>query len=146
MRTIKSFSLIRLGALLSLDTLVTAQDAQKKKAGNASQDSIDVWIGTGRGQQSKGIYHTRLNIKTGKLSDVSLAAEAEGPGFIAMHPNRTRLYAVCDLDKKPVVAAYAIESGAGSTTLQFLNAVEIGDGGAAHVSVDPTGRTLITAQ
>lgn len=125
---------------------VSAQDSKTKKQANTSQEMLDVWIGTARGQLSKGIYHTKLNTSSGKLSEVNLAAECDGPGFIAMHPNRTRLYAVCDLDKKPVVAAYAIESSKGQSTLKLLNAVEIGDGGAAHVSVEPTGRTLLTAQ
>ena len=133
-------------AFITLDALVTAQDSQKKKQGGAQQDMIDVWIGTARGQQSKGIYYSRLNSKSGKLSEVQLAAESDGPGFLAMHPNRTRLYSVCELDRKPVVAAYAIDSSRGQSLLKLLNAVEIGDGSAAHVSVDPTGHTLLTAQ
>jgi 6-phosphogluconolactonase len=132
--------------IFALGGFVTAQDPQKKKPNNASQDMIDVWVGTGRGPLSKGIYHTRLNTQSGKLSESKLVAECEGPGFLAMHPNKTRLYTVCDLDKKPVVAAYAIESNQGQSTLKLLNSVEIGDGGAAHVSVDPTGKTLLTAQ
>ncbi len=138
--------LLSIVTFFTVGGFVTAQDSQMKKQSNTSQDSIDVWIGTSRGQLSKGIYHTRLNTTSGKLSEVNLVAECDGPGFIAMHPNRTRLYAVCDLDKKPVVAAYAIESNKGQSTLKLLNSVEIGDGGAAHVSVEPTGKTLLTAQ
>ncbi len=52
-----------------------------------------------------------------------------------MHPNRTRLYAVCELDKKAVVAAYAIEKEQGQSRLRLMNSVEIGDGTASHVSV-----------
>ncbi len=139
-------TLICFVVLINLGGFVTAQDSQKKKQGTSPQEMVDVWIGTGRGQLSKGIYHTRLNTSNGKLSDVDLAAECDGPGFIAMHPNRTRLYTVCELNKKPVVAAYAIEANKGQSTLKLLNSVEIGDGGAAHVSVDPTGKTLLTAQ
>ncbi len=44
---------------------MTAQGkAKKQDGGGNAMDMIDVWIGTGRGQQSKGIYHTRLNTKT----------------------------------------------------------------------------------
>ena len=134
-------------SLVTIGAHVSAQETQKKKQANLERkDTIDVWIGTGRSQQSHGIYLTKLDTKSGKLSPVSLAAEAEGPGFIAMHPNRKRLYAVCDLNKTPVVAAYAIESDQGQSILKLLNSVEIGDGGAAHVSIDPTARTLLTAQ
>lgn len=120
------------------------QNPKKENKNNA--DNIDVWIGTGAGSVSKGIYYTQLNTKTGKLQPTTLAAEAEGPGFLAMHPKKTVLYAVCSFAKKPVVAAYQIAKKDNRSNLTLLNAVEIGDGGAAHVSVEPTGHTLLTAQ
>lgn len=107
---------------------------------------IDVWIGTGGGKVSKGIYHCTLNLKTGRLSESELAAEIGRPGFLAMHPNGQHIYAVGTLDNEAVVAAYEIKKSKGKSTLSFQNAVEIGDGGAAHVSIDSTGRTILTAQ
>ena len=107
--------------------------------------SIDVWIGTG-GKPSKGIYHCTLNLKTGRLSESELAAEIGRPGFLAMHPNGQHIYAVGSLEGEAVVAAYEIKKTKGKATLSFQNAVEIGDGGAAHVSIDSTGRTILTAQ
>ena len=107
--------------------------------------SIDVWIGTG-GKSSKGIYHCTLNLKTGRLSESELAAEIGRPGFLAMHPNGQHLYAVGSLDGAAVVAAYKIEKNKGKATLSFQNAVEIGDGGAAHISIDSKGQTILTAQ
>lgn len=108
--------------------------------------TIDVWIGTSRSKLSRGIYHCRLNLETGKLSDPELAAEISGPGFLAMHPDGQHLYAVGSLEGKPVVAAYQITRNKGQAGLKFQNAVEIGDGGAAHVSIDSSGRTILTAQ
>lgn len=112
----------------------------------ASAELLDVWIGTGRGNNSKGIYHATLNSETGKLSKTTLAAEMSGPGFLAMHPNKSHLYAVGSLDAKPSVAAFAIGGRGGDASLAFVNSVEIGDGGAAHVGVHPTGKMLLTAQ
>lgn len=109
------------------------------------QNMLDVWIGTG-GKPSKGIYHCTLNTKTGKLSQTELAAEIGSPGFLAMHPKGTHLYAVGNVEGKPSVAAYAIEKQQGKPKLKFVNALEIGDGGAAHVSVDKSGKILLTAQ
>ena len=106
----------------------------------------DVWIGTSRAQPSKGIYHCTLNTETGRLSNPELAAEISGPGVLAMHPNGTRLYAVGALDREPCVAAYAIDGAGKNATLTFVNSLPIGDGGSAHVAVDRTGRTLLTAQ
>lgn len=110
------------------------------------QTSIDVWIGTGKTSLSKGIYHTTLNTNTGKLAEPDLAAEADGPGFLALHPNGNRLYAVCSVAAKPSVAAYAIRKNDGKSKLEFLNSLEIGDGGGTHLSVDATGRSIVTAQ
>ena len=110
------------------------------------QEVIDVWIGTGRSKLSQGIYHCTLNTETGRLSDPTLAAEISGPGFLAMHPKRSHLYAVGTLDGKPSVVCYAIKGQRGSETLTLVNSLETGDGGAAHVSIDPTGSTVLTAQ
>ena len=112
----------------------------------SAQDAVDVWVGTGRSALSKGIYHSTLNTVTGKLSAPSLAAEVDGPGFIAMHPSRPVIYAVCNVEQKPCVAAFAIEDKVVHPRLSFLNSVEIGDGGGTHLSVDRTGRNIVTAQ
>ena len=135
----------RAAALLCvLSVVVVGLDAASAAANDLIP--IDVWIGTSRAKQSKGIYHATLNLKTGRLSETELAAEISGPGFLAMHPNGQQIYAVGSLDGKPVVAAYSIKRQKGKASLSFLNSVEIGDGGAAHVSIDSTGRTILTAQ
>lgn len=112
---------------------------------NSQAEEIDVWLGTG-GKPSQGIYHCRLDTTSGKLSESRLVAEISGPGFLAQHPTQPVLYAVGTLDGKPSVVAYTIAEAAGGASLTLINSSEIGDGGAAHVSVDATGRTLLTAQ
>ena len=102
----------------------------------------DVWIGTAGSKLSKGIYHCTLNPDNGKLSEPTLAAEVQGPGFLARHPALPCLYAVGTFDQKASVVAYSIEG----STLKLLGAVPIDDGGAAHLAVDATGRTILTAQ
>lgn len=111
-----------------------------------AQQALDVWIGTGRSKLSQGIYHCTLNATSGRLSQPTVAAEISGPGFLAIHPDRSTLYSVGNLDGKHVIAAYRISGKAGKRTLKLLNAVETGDGGSAHVCVDKTGRTVISAQ
>ncbi len=109
-------------------------------------ETVDVWLGTSSTKPSKGIYHCILNTTNGKLSEPTLVAEISGPGFLAMHPTLPLLYAVGNVEAKPSVAAYRIEGALKNASLRFLNALPIGDGGAAHVSVDATGHTLLTAQ
>lgn len=109
-------------------------------------ESIDVWLGTGGGKLSKGIYHCVLNTETGQLSAPEVVAEISGPGFLAMHPSKPCLYAVGTLDGKPSLVAYQITGTLKNASLKLLNSLEIGDGGAAHVAVDETGHTILTAQ
>ncbi|HAD60473.1 MAG TPA: 3-carboxymuconate cyclase [Planctomycetaceae bacterium] len=110
-----------------------------------SAGEVDVWLGTG-GAPSKGIYHCILNDETGRLTTPTLVAEIGRPGFLAMHPKLPVLYAAGSLDGKPGVAAYDITGTLRKAGLSLKNFVEIGDGGAAHLAVDPTGKTIVTAQ
>ena len=123
-------------AALFVSTLLQATVAQE----------IDVWLGTSSRKPSQGIYHCTLNTSNGKLPEPRLVAEISGPGFLAMHPKLARLYAVGSVDGTPSVAAYAIDGTGRNAALTFLNAAAIGDGGAAHVAVDESGTTLLTAQ
>ncbi|MDA7618766.1 lactonase family protein [Verrucomicrobia bacterium] len=109
-------------------------------------DQKDVWIGTGSAWPSQGIYHCQLDLETGKLSRPSLAAKVAGPGFLAMHPKGSHLYAVASYKGKGSVVCYAIDQGADGPELSFVNALEIGDGGGTHLAVDALGRVLLTAQ
>ena len=113
---------------------------------SVAADAIDVWIGTSNAPPSKGIYHCTLNLDSGTLSDSRLAAEIKGPGFLAMHPSGSHLYAVGTLDGVPSVVCYAIEKNGGPPQLRLINSLEIGDGGACHLVVEKDAGTLLTAQ
>jgi len=104
--------------------------------------TVDVYFGTG-GNGAKGIFRSTFDTETGKLSAATLAAEIGNPGFIALSPDESHLYAACQKDGVPSVAAYRIEPDGG---LSFLNATPIGDGGGAHISVHPSNKFLMTAQ
>lgn len=126
--------------LLAMSTMVSDMNVMAKGP------LLDVWIGTSRSKPSRGIYYSQLDVESGKLTPPTLAAEVGGPGFLALHPSGSHLYAVATHNGKPSVVAYAIERTDGKPTLDYVNSLEIGDGGAAHVSVDETGTTLLTAQ
>jgi 6-phosphogluconolactonase len=114
---------------------------------SASAEKVPVWIGMSAptGGEKEGIYRTTLDSETGALSKPELAAEIGAPGFLAVGPKGDRLYAVCRLpDGESGVAVFEI-SGDGAT-LRLLNTQPTGDGESCHVAVDPTGRTLFTAQ
>jgi 6-phosphogluconolactonase len=110
-------------------------------------DEINVWLGTSSSPLSKGIYFSTLNTENGQLSPATLAAEITGPGFLALNPKQSVLYAVGSLNGKPSVVAYEVQQQDGARpALQLMNAVEVGDGGATHLAVDRSAQLLLTAQ
>ncbi len=134
------FQAVRLICILMIVPIMTAFPMATEA------QTINVWLGTAKSALSRGIYHCQLNTDGGKLSEPTLVAEMEGPGFLAKHPTKPVLYAVGGLNNVQVVAAFAIEGSPEKPTLRLLNSTPIGDGGAAHVSLDKTGKTLFTAQ
>lgn len=111
-------------------------------------DSIDVWFGTTTPKNglSKGIYHAMFDTETGKLTTPKVVFEIDSPGFLALHPNGKVLYCTGSIDKEPLLTALSIESGEEGKTLKLINAALIGDGGAAHLATDRTGKVLLSAQ
>lgn len=108
----------------------------------AFAETISVYFGT-RGSAAKGIYHATFDTQTGKLGEAQLAATLRDPGFLAFDPQHAHLYAAGHDGEQPVIAAYEIDQDG---QLVFINAEPVGDGGAAHLSVHPSGRFLLTAQ
>src|SRR3954468_15214010 len=53
-------------------------------------------FGTG---ESKGIYFSRFDCATGKLSTPELAVESDNPSYLCIHPTQRYLYAVNEMDK-----------------------------------------------
>ena len=106
------------------------------------------YVGTYTGKNSKGIYVFRFNASNGKLTPMGLAAEANNPSFLAIHPNHRFLYAAIEVanyegEKSGAVAAYAIDRATGKLT--FLNQVSSHGAGPCHVTVDKTGKTVFVA-
>lgn len=125
--------------------LVTCMGMTANQSRTAHAESIDIWIGTSNRPQSRGIYQAEMNLGNGKLSEPRLAAELKGPGFLALHPTMDNLYAIgTPIDGEPSVVAYTINRS--KSRLSLVNSVAIGDGGAAHLAVDKTGKLLLTAQ
>ncbi|MCM2372008.1 lactonase family protein [Aporhodopirellula aestuarii] len=114
---------------------------------------VDVWFGTStpRGGESRGIYHSTFDIKTGKLTRSSLAAEIQNPGFIAIHPDGKTLYATGAPANQAAsagdsVSAFRVTGEVGKKKLEYLGSAATGDGGAAHVATDRAGKVLFSAQ
>lgn len=112
-------------------------------------DAEWVWFGTySRGETgSEGIYVSRFDAVTGRLSEPVLAAKAANPSFLAAHPKRPLLYAVAETsDGSPPaggIAAFAVDEASG--TLRPLGSRPSGGAGPCHLTVDPSGRAVLAA-
>ncbi len=101
---------------------------------------IHAFIGTYTSGTSKGIYSVSLDLETGRLGPVSLAAEATDPSFLALSPNLKSLYAINESGGR--LRAFAIDRG---RTLRALNDLPTDAGYPADLAVDPSGRMVIGA-
>lgn len=108
----------------------------------AAAKEMPVFFGTG-GPGAKGIYRASFDGATGKLGAAELAAEVGGPGFLALHPDGTKLYAVANFPGGPGAIGYRIGA---KGELTEINGSPTGDGGGAHIAVHPSGKFLLTAQ
>jgi 6-phosphogluconolactonase len=126
----------RCSALLGLFPLVALVSSVVRA------ETWHVYFGTG-GPGAKGIYRATFNPANGKLTSAELAAEIGSPGFLAVHPDGGKLYAVANFPGGPGAAAYQIGNDG---ALSPLNTAPTGDGGGAHVAVHPSGKFVLTAQ
>jgi len=114
---------------------------------SAHAEEVTVWIGMGapRFGETEGVYRATLDTDTGKLSEPTLVVELKSPGFLVLNADGSRLYSLCQIKGgEPGVAAFEVLPDGKS--LRLLNLQPTGDGEACHVTLDPTGRCLFTAQ
>lgn len=106
-----------------------------------------VYFGTYTGAKSKGIYASRFNTDTGKLSDPELAVETKSPNFLALDPTGKFLYAAGEMNDTPEKrgAVSAFKRDTKTSKLTLLNQQLSGGNGPCHVSVDATWKTLLVA-
>jgi len=115
-------------------------------ADEPAPDAYWVYFGTYTGKDaSKGIYRSKLDAATGKLSDPELAAPVGSPSFLAVHPTKKFLYAVGESSGKDGGGVYAFGLDAKTGALTKLNAGTSGGGGPCHVTVSAAGTHAIVA-
>ena len=103
-----------------------------------------VYIGPYTRNKSKGIYVSRFDAGSGKMTTPELAVEVANPSFVAIHPSGKFLYSVSEMGsggKEGAVSAFSIDKAAGKLTL--LNQQSSRGGGPCHLNVDKTGRMLV---
>ena len=104
---------------------------------------FQVYFGTYTTGKSQGIYVSRFDAETGKLSAPELAAETKNPSFLTVSPDQHFLYAVGETDRGGAVSAFALANQTGKLTP--VNQQSAGGSGPCHVAVDATGKCLLVA-
>jgi 6-phosphogluconolactonase (cycloisomerase 2 family) len=99
----------------------------------------------GNGQ---GIYLFQMDPSTGTLSQRELFADDSNPSWLALDADRTHLYAANETStfqgtQSGSVSAFSITRPGGHLTL--LDTVSSGGAGPAHLSVHPSGKSVLVA-
>ena len=134
-----------------LGSAFTAKAPATSKAHGAEPTTGQlVWFGTYTGgpANSEGIYVSRFDAATGKLTAPVLAAAVKNPSFLALHPTLPVMYAVsevADANGKPTGAVLSLAIDGATGTLSPRNHQSSGGGGPCHVSVDRSGRVALAA-
>jgi 6-phosphogluconolactonase len=117
-----------------------------------------MYVGTYTGPNSKGIYAYRFDAPTGQATPIGLVAETANPSFLAIDPIQRFLYAANEISdyqghkkddqknggkKSGAISAFAIDRKSGKLT--FLNQVSSHGAGPCYVSLDRTGKHVLTA-
>lgn len=103
-----------------------------------------VYFGTFTDGAAKGVYVSRLDADTGRLSAPELAVEVPSPNYLAVSPDgRTVFAATRPNATEGTVTSYAIERPSGR--LAMIDQKSAGGAGPCHVSVDGTGAIVLVA-
>jgi 6-phosphogluconolactonase len=119
----------------------------------STNQTISLYIGTYTDnqlpmeQRSQGIYHAQLDLASGAVTQVRPVAAGVNACFLVLTPDQRFLYAVADTltpDQNPggVVGAFAISAVGGD--LRLLNQTPAPGGRPSHVTIDATGRFVVT--
>ncbi len=109
---------------------------------SAHSESFRLFIGAYTdGTASQGIQTATFDAGSGVISEVTLAASAENPSYLALSPGGRFLYAAVEADGG-VVASYEVGDGG---VLALLNERPSGGGGACYVSVHSSGSPVLVA-
>lgn len=103
-----------------------------------------VYFGTFTNETSRGLYFSRLEAESGRLTAPELAAAIPSPGFLAVAPDGRFLFAVTRGDSNSGgVMMFARDPRTGQLALRAQAAA--GGAGPCHISVAAEGRAVLIA-
>lgn len=129
---------------LSLGSIVTPALAREPAPGGASEL---VYVGTQGSGAGQGIFAARLDVHTGRLAPLGVAAEVARPTWTLTNPAGSALYSVSEVgnDGKSQAAVFSFAVDHATGGLRLINNVDSGGGGATHLAIDPQSQTIFVA-
>jgi 6-phosphogluconolactonase len=114
----------------------------------AQAPSCWVYFGTSASDDKRGIYRSRLDQDTGSLTAPVKVADKADMQFMAFSPDKTHLYSLAEVHHdgsrpREAIETYAVEASTGE--LRHLAERVVDGSSGCHISVDPTGRFVLTA-
>lgn len=104
---------------------------------------LTAYVGTYTKGDSQGIYKLTLDLETGKIENVTLAAEVGNPTYLSIDKDNKYIYSIATSNDAAGVSAYSINSSNGE--LKVLNS-KLADGSfSCHISVDKNNKFLFSA-
>lgn len=142
------FAALTFACVAVASQLVHAQQKSKVvEIGKVVNESpkLAFYIGTYTRGDSKGIYRSELDPRTGEMSPPTLAYEIDNPTFLAISNDQKNLYAVGEVadfgdGNSGAVSAFTFNEDG---TLNLLNQEASGGKGPCHVEISPTKSFLM---
>ncbi|MBV8807548.1 MAG: lactonase family protein [Acidobacteriaceae bacterium] len=101
----------------------------------------------GSAGHGRGIYLYEMNPQTGELGQRELFATDANPSWLALNPDKTRLYSANEITNfdgsSGSVTAWSVHQSSGKLT--SVSTVSSEGAGPAHLSVHPSGRYIFVA-
>ncbi len=140
--------------LLTVFTIFSCKKSETIKASTTPKDTISIkkpdttkniipvknyliYIGT----YTPGIYIYSMSPITGELKKLGVSPNTSNPSFLAIHPNKKWIFSVNE-NSNGTVSAFRIKD---SITLESINSVPSKGDAPCYVSIDISGKYLLTA-
>jgi len=117
-------------------------------AARADPPSCWVYFGTSATGPDRGLYRSKLDQETGALSAAVRVTDMPDSVFVAFSPDKGHLYSLAEIPHdggRPTeaIVTYGVDAATGVLTNVGERAVDGSE--ACHISVDPSGRCVLTA-
>ncbi len=132
----------------ALGTAAVARGARHPLSAGRRSADVRFYVGTFTRDGGEGIYHGRLDPRTGALAIDGVTRDVVDPSFLAVAPGGRSLYAVNHVNRlagEPGggVSAFALDRRTGA--LRLLNRERSHGASPCHLTVDPGGRWVLAA-